>query len=334
MVVMRKRDVVLFSLVSAFCCLSVFSCSSQLARGPQGVASYVDCAPGAVYSFSFGSSGQSPGQFRSPSSVSIDSFGNLLIADTGNNRIQKFDSSGLFLSEFGGLGTGGGGLNGPTDAVENALSIYVVDSRNERVLEYDTEGRFLSVCLSADDLPDSRRGFGPRKLAFSGTGYAFLSDVEADAVVVLSRFWEPVSMVGGFGAAEGRFSDPLGLARGESEEILVCDTGNKRVQKLDSVGNPRGVLDFCSGRSLCEPVAVAVAPGGTFYLADAAARRVLVFDAAGTVKCELPGAKGPFLVSPSALAVSPKGLLYVVDGGADVVHVFKIHADARGSSSE
>jgi len=304
--------------------LLALSCAGELKRQPQTVSSNAGCPLRVEYAFSFGSSGQLPGQFRSPSSVALDSFGNLLIADTGNNRIQKFDSSGNFLLEFGGLGSSSGGLNGPTDAVQNSLSIYVVDSMNERVVEYDIEGHFLSVCLSEDVLSDARHGYGLRKLAFSQTGYAFITDVEADAVMVFSKFWEPVSVVGGFGAGEGRFSDPVGLALTEVDEVLVCDSGNGRLQKLDSVGNVAGVMGICPERSFCEPVDVAVGPDGITYVADEAGRKVLVVDADGSVSCELPGADAPALVSPSAVAASPRGFLYVVDGGADVVHAFKL----------
>jgi sugar lactone lactonase YvrE len=306
------------------CLLLTVSCAGELKRQPPEGYQGADCPLSITYAFSFGSTGRLPGQFMSPSSVSLDSFGNVLIADTGNNRIQKFDSSGRFILEFGALGSSSGELNGPTDAVENSLSIYVVDSMNERVLEYDLEGNFLSTCLSEDVLSDSRHSFGPRKLAFSPAGYVFLTDVEADAVMVLSKFWEPISVVGGFGGGEGRFSDPLGVALGEAEEVLVCDSGNRRVQRLDSLGNLAGILGVCSEDSFCEPVDAATGPDGTLYVADRTGRRVLVVTAEGAVICELPGRDAPALTSPSAVAVSPRGLLYVVDGGADVVHAFKL----------
>jgi DNA-binding beta-propeller fold protein YncE len=54
---------------------------------------------------SFGSRGRQRGQFEDPSGIAIDREGNLIIADTGNHRIQRFLPSGEFLSEFR---TGGG----------------------------------------------------------------------------------------------------------------------------------------------------------------------------------------------------------------------------------
>ena len=37
-------------------------------------------------------------QFSSPRGVAVDSSGNIYVADTGNNRIQKFDENGNFLT--------------------------------------------------------------------------------------------------------------------------------------------------------------------------------------------------------------------------------------------
>jgi tripartite motif-containing protein 71 len=304
--------------------LLVFSCASQTQQHSLPVASAPRCSPDVKLTFSFGSSGQSPGQFRSPSSIAVDSFGSLLVADTGNNRVQKFDASGHFLMEFGGLGAGGAELDRPTDAVENSLSIYVVDSMNERVLEYSSEGRFLSVCISKEKLAGSDRGFGPRRLAFSETGSVFLTDVEADAVIVLTRFWVPVSVIGGFGGGEGHFADPAGVACTRGGEVLVCDGGNGRLQILDTLGNFVSSLETCSGRPLCEPVDVAVSPDGSLYVVDRVGRKVLVFNPDRTFRCEIPGAYGPLLVSPCAVAVSSRGIVYVVDGGADVVYAFEI----------
>lgn len=311
-------------IVILVCSMLTLSCASEMQQRPQPAASSPKCAPEVRYAFSFGSSGQLPGQLRSPSSIAVDSFGSLLIADTGNNRVQKFDATGHFLLEFGGLGVVGAGLDRPTDAVENSLSIYVVDSMNERVLEFGQEGRFISVCFSKDMLGGSERSLAPRRLAFSESGYAFLTDIEADGVIVLSRFWEPISVIGGFGSAEGRFSDPLGLTCTRAGQVLVSDSGNGRLEILDTLGNFVASLQVCSGRALCEPVDVDTGPDGSLYIVDRAGRKVQIFNSDKTFRCEIPDVYSPSFVSPCAVAVSSRGIVYVVDGGADVVHAFEI----------
>lgn len=320
-----------FLLLPGFLLLA--SCAGTLEQPRGGDVERVGCLSELKHLFSFGSSGTMPGQFRSPSSIRVDSFENLLIADTGNNRIQKFDASGRFLMEFGALGSSEGNVNKPTDCVENSLGIYVVDSVNERVLEFDTEGRFLSVCVSSDRLAERFPTFEPRRIAFSQTGYVFVSEMDADALVVFSRFWDPVSVVGGFGAGEGRFREPGGIAVDVHGELLVCDTGNDRLQVLSSTGNFLRDVQVCTGEPGCEPEDVAIGPGGLLYVADAGLGRVIVLAQDGGVKCEVDGVSSGRFVYPCSVAISQKGVLYVLDGGTDEVHVFQTSSAVSGADS-
>lgn len=41
-----------------------------------------------------------------------DSSGNVYVADTGNNRVQKFSSDGNYITEWGSAGSGNGQFNG------------------------------------------------------------------------------------------------------------------------------------------------------------------------------------------------------------------------------
>jgi DNA-binding beta-propeller fold protein YncE len=305
------------------CGVLFFSSCAGTIRQPAPDVARVACTSELTHMFSFGSSGTMPGEFRSPSSVRIDQFGNLLVADTGNNRIQRLDAAGRFLTEFGAPGTSEGSVSGPTDCVENALGIYVVDPVNERVLEFDGDGRFVSVCVSGESLSDQFSSFEPTKIAFSQTGYVYVTDEDADALVVFSRFWEPVSVVGGFGAGEGRFRQPGGMAVDSHGGLVVCDTGNDRLQVLSSTGNFERGIPVCGGLPGCEPADVAVGPDGLLYVADEGLGRVIVLAQDGSIKCEVNDVNGERLVHPRSVAVSQKGILYVLDGGSDEVHVFR-----------
>ena len=74
----------------------------------------------------WGSHGFSDGQFSWPKGVTIDSGGNVYVADSGNFRIQKFTSKGMFLAKWGSLGSGDSQFGGPTAiAVDSNDDIYV-----------------------------------------------------------------------------------------------------------------------------------------------------------------------------------------------------------------
>jgi DNA-binding beta-propeller fold protein YncE len=49
----------------------------------------------------WGNQGAAPGQFVSSRGLAADALGNIYVADMGNNRIEKFTSSGAFLLQWG-----------------------------------------------------------------------------------------------------------------------------------------------------------------------------------------------------------------------------------------
>ena len=54
----------------------------------------------SIYNF-MGSLGSNPGQFNQPKGLTLDESDNVYVADEFNNRIQKFDSDGNFITEIG-----------------------------------------------------------------------------------------------------------------------------------------------------------------------------------------------------------------------------------------
>ena len=62
--------------------------------------------------------------------------GNVLVADTGNGRIEKFSPTGAFLSIIGTKGNGQGQFAQPNGiAIDRVGNIYVADAGNHRVLK-------------------------------------------------------------------------------------------------------------------------------------------------------------------------------------------------------
>jgi DNA-binding beta-propeller fold protein YncE len=60
--------------------------------------------------------------------------GNILVVDGGNNRIQKFDSNGTFITKWGISGAGDGQFEQPTGiAIDSLGNVYVVDRGNSRI---------------------------------------------------------------------------------------------------------------------------------------------------------------------------------------------------------
>ena len=77
----------------------------------------------------WGKEGSKNGEFKGPSGIAVDSAGNIYVADTRNDRIQKFDRNGKFIAVLGSSGTGEGKLANPGDvAVDADGNVYVVDT--------------------------------------------------------------------------------------------------------------------------------------------------------------------------------------------------------------
>jgi hypothetical protein len=69
--------------------------------------------------------------------VAVDGSGNVYVADTYNNRVQKFSSTGSYLTQWGSYGSGNGQLYYPYGvAVDGSGNVYVVDTYNHRVQRF------------------------------------------------------------------------------------------------------------------------------------------------------------------------------------------------------
>src|SRR4030095_9112059 len=86
---------------SIFLSLIFFVSATCLFKDAIGVNSFND------YQFltMFGGKGSENGQLIAPHSLDIDKEGNVYVTDTGNNRIQKYDSNGKFLLKWGEEGS-------------------------------------------------------------------------------------------------------------------------------------------------------------------------------------------------------------------------------------
>ena len=101
------------------------------------------------------------GQFNLTWGLTIDSMGNLYVADWRNDRIQKFTANGEYLAEFGSSGNRTGEFNRPTGvAVDKYGDIYVADCWNDRVQVLTPDGRHITTFTGDGGLSK----WGPEKL--------------------------------------------------------------------------------------------------------------------------------------------------------------------------
>jgi tripartite motif-containing protein 71 len=89
--------------------------------------------------------GTGDGQFINPVGLATDSSDNIYVADRGNNRIQKFDSDGNFITKWGTPGTDDGQFNSPASlAIDSSGNVLVADEGNNRIQKFDSDGNFIT----------------------------------------------------------------------------------------------------------------------------------------------------------------------------------------------
>ena len=131
---------------------------------------------------SFGSKGSDPGQFNKPDGISVDTKGNVVVADYNNKRIQVFDASGHFLSAITHT-TPGQQLQGPVSAsVGPDNCVYVLEHTFHRVSIFDCTGKYIkSFGKEGDKDGEFRNACG---VAVSDEGYVYVSDTGNNRIQV------------------------------------------------------------------------------------------------------------------------------------------------------
>jgi len=248
------------------------------------------------------------GWLTDPRGLAVAEAGGLAVADVGLNRVFFFDEEGRIVKETPAE---------PMDRPESvawapAEVIVVADTWNHRVVLFRPGEEGVRV------LPDPDGGwFGPRAVAVAPNGAIAVTDTGNKRVVL----YEPgdgtdfsVRIVGGGGDAPGQFSEPVGLAWLDDDRLLVCDTGNHRLQILDRSGTALRVIEIEDAWAdfYSRPQA-AVLDGGRILVSDTPSASVWLIDGDEVRRLEL-GGDG---LIPTGLAFDD-GVLYVGDNNGRV----------------
>jgi uncharacterized protein (TIGR03437 family) len=232
-------------------------------------------------------------QLNLPYGLALDDFGNIYVADLGNERVRRIGNDGAIVT-IAGNGRKASSPDGtsPLDtsllsprnvAIDGKANLYIAEFEGHRVRRLSADGRLVTI---------------------AGTGIAGLSG-------------------DGFASGKAQVNYPAGLAFDRAGALYIADSGNGLVRKIYADGTIGTVLGR-QGTQLFNPLGVAVDAAGTIYVGDATFRvagyttagKWLQYAGSGAPIFSGDGgpAKDAGLTSVNDLAVDVSGALYIADG--------------------
>ena len=159
----------------------------------------------------------------------------MYVADTFNHRIQKFDSSGVFLGEWGSYGTESGQFNYPVgigvdSSDSNNINVYVADAENDRIQKFDSSGVFLGKWGSYGT--ESGKFKYPYSIAVDSSDNVYVVDLLNHRIQKFNSSGVFLFTWGSKGSNNGQFEYPSGIAVDSNNNVYVADTYNNRIQKF------------------------------------------------------------------------------------------------------
>ncbi len=125
----------------------------------------------------FGEAGKGEGKFIAPNAITADNEGNIYVVDTGNSRVQVFDSEGSFIRIINGSSDGTGTsvfVNPRGIGIDGRGIIHVVSNLTHMVYGFTKEGEQTFVLGS---MGEGNGQFGlPNGLFIDDTDQVYITD--------------------------------------------------------------------------------------------------------------------------------------------------------------
>ena len=300
-------------------------------------------------------------QLSGPQGIAVDSAGNIYIADVGNSRIRKIDTSGN-INTVAGNGTAGyagdgaaataAELNKPSGiALDSQGNLYIADTVNQ-VVRKVSGGNISTVAghnaFGAGSSGDNGLATGaqlnsPAAVVLDAAGNLYIADTGNNSVRKVTPGTSGViTTIVGIGSTAGRLNGPVALALDASGALYIADKGNHRIAKwvAPTLTNFAGILTpgfsgdggQANVSKLYNPSGVAVDAAGNVYIGDTTNGRIrkvttdgIINTIAGTGKPGYTGDGGPAssaaLNFPTFLAVNASGNIFVADTGNNCVRL-------------
>ncbi len=225
---------------------------------PSGVVSIIAGSGTAAFADGTGTNAS----FNQPHGISLDSLGNIYVADLGNNRIRKITTLGV-VNTIAGSGNGtfadGTGTNASFHfpcgvTVDNLGNIYIADTSNNRIRKITTLGVVSTIAGSgtaafADGTGTNASFSIPNDVVVDSLGNIYVADANNLAVRLITPAGVVTTIAGhGFGVfTDGiPFSTPDGITLDSSGNVYLGDFQNCMVRMI----TPAGIVTTVAGSTV------------------------------------------------------------------------------------
>lgn len=301
-----------------------FNAPTDAAVAPDGMVYVMDRGNNRIQKFDasgnfllqWGTSGSGNGQFNCSTSndcgLTVDANHAVIIADTGNHRVQRFSSDGHYLAQWGTYGSAPGEFSSPSDvAVDGAGQIFVVDPGNCRIQILAASGgsiRQWGTCGQAAGQ------FGkPSRLAVDRFGSVYVTDLVNYRV---SKFSNAGQYLRHWGQGD-QIDDTLGVGYvldvaldQPRDRLYLADSRTSRIMAFDLDGNFLAAWkrpDPVYHPDFIGPETLGVDGSGNVYLGDTYEQAIWKFDNQGQLLLRYPA------LNPQEIAVTSNGEVYGID---------------------
>ena len=233
----------------------------------------------------FGDDGAQLVTFDLPSSIALDSAGNLFVADQANQVIRRIDESGVVSTVCGscpkggfgcpdGIGYSGDGGPASEAKLNNSYGQSVLPAGK---IAFDAEGNLWI----ADTFNHALRRVSPGPDGILGDG-----DPTDEIIETVAGNGKPGFSGDGGPALEAELNLPTDLALAPDGSLYVADRGNHCIRRIDAAGMISTAAGRCgrSGSSgdggpatralLDGPFGVSIAPDGALVIADTSNNKI------------------------------------------------------------
>ncbi len=230
-----------------------------------------------------------------------------VISDAQFGRLLYFDLQGKYLRSVCKAGKGRGPLelDEPSGMCNDSMgNVYVTDTWGGAIKGFNANGdEILNL-----DLVSIGKFYSPRGCGFDGQHFV-VADTGTSRVVLVSEDGSQVTAWDSHGSAPGQFNNPMDAAADGKGNYFIADSGNKRLQWLDSKGKAKKIFKYN-----VNPNAVCVDKAGRIYVAlGAPGDCVKLYDSNGKYLGDLVDQKGsgePFR-GVMGIAVNPDNVLMI-----------------------